>query len=89
LTWHGAAQDRQVGRQAQAQIRQVAKIIGTDDLQHVNAPARTVDPGFYQAQNQPHPHSPAAETYGWSCPAQHNSPNLAAFPPNVYEQLLM
>ena len=53
-------------RQGYAQSRDVARITSTHDLQHVNTAARPVDPGFDQAQNQLHPHSPAAETYGRS-----------------------
>src|SRR5687768_17280237 len=53
-------------RQGYAQSRDVARITSTHDLQHVDTAARTVDPGFDQAQNQLHPHSPAAETYGRS-----------------------
>jgi hypothetical protein len=53
-------------RQSYAQSRDVARITSTHDLQHVDTAARTVDPGFDQVQNQLHPHSPAAETYGRS-----------------------
>ena len=38
-------------RQGQAQTRKIAHITGALDLQHVDAAARTVNPGFYQAQN--------------------------------------
>jgi len=38
-------------RQGQAQTREIAQITGALDLQHVDAAARTVEPGFYQAQN--------------------------------------
>lgn len=38
----------------QAQSRNVAQITGAVDRHHVNAPARSVDPGFHQAQNPPH-----------------------------------
>jgi hypothetical protein len=51
-------------RQAQAQIREIAQITGALDLQHVDTAVRTIGPDFYQAQNQPHPHSPAAERLG-------------------------
>ncbi len=50
-------------RQGYARSRDVARITATNDLQHVNTAARTVDPGFDQAQNQL---PPAAETYGRS-----------------------
>jgi hypothetical protein len=51
-------------RQGHAQIREIAQITGTLDLQHIDAAARTIRPDFHQAQNQPHPHSPAAERLG-------------------------
>ena len=42
-------------RQGQAQSRNVAQIIGAVDYHHVNASAQSLDPGFHQAQNPPHP----------------------------------
>ena len=53
-------------RQSYAQSRDVARITSTHDIQHVDTTARTVDPGFDQAQNQLHTHSPTAEMYGRS-----------------------
>jgi hypothetical protein len=41
-------------RQGQAQSRNIAKITGAVDHHHVDASARTLDPGFHQAQNPPH-----------------------------------
>jgi hypothetical protein len=41
--------------QAQAQIRDVAEITEAVDCHHVNTAARSIDPGFHQAQNPPHP----------------------------------
>ena len=41
-------------RQGQTQIRDVAKITEAVDRHHVNATARSTDPGFHQAQNPPH-----------------------------------
>jgi len=65
---------------AQAKIPEVAQVTGTDDLQHVDAPDHSLNPGFHQMQNQPHPQSPAADMTGRSYPTQHNSPNFAAVP---------
>lgn len=48
-------QKRLAFRQAQAQIREIAKITGAVDLHHVGAPGRTFDLGLHQAQNPPHP----------------------------------
>ena len=42
-------------RQGQAQIRHVAKITGAVDCHHVDASARSLDPGLHKAQNPPHP----------------------------------
>ena len=42
-------------RQGQAEIREIAKITGADDLQHINALARTLNTGFHQPQNPSHP----------------------------------
>lgn len=61
-------------RQGYTQSRDVAGITSTYDLEHVDTAVRTINPGFHQAQNQLHPHSPAAETYGRSSLAQHTSP---------------
>jgi hypothetical protein len=52
--------------QAQAKIPEVAQVTGTDDLQHVDAPDHSLNPGFHQTQNQPHPQSPAADMTGQS-----------------------
>src|SRR4051794_25518332 len=71
-------------RQRQSQSRKVAQITRADDLQYVDAAARTIDSGFHQAQNPPHPYSPAAETYDRSYPVQPSSPNLAAVPRSCY-----
>ena len=53
-------------RQGYAWSRDVARITATNDLQHVDTAARTVDPGFDQAQSQLRPQSPTAETDGRS-----------------------
>ena len=45
---------------AQSKIAEVAQVTGTDDLQHVDAPDHSLNPGFHQTQNQPHLQSPAA-----------------------------
>jgi hypothetical protein len=42
-------------RQGQAQSRNVAQIAEAVDHHHVDAAARSIDPGFHQAQNPPHP----------------------------------
>jgi hypothetical protein len=42
-------------RQGQTQSRDVVKITGRVDHQHVDASARPLDPGLHQAQNPPHP----------------------------------
>ena len=42
-------------RQGQAQSRNVAQITEAVDRHHVDASARSIDPGFHQAQNPPHP----------------------------------
>jgi hypothetical protein len=42
-------------RQGQTQIRDVAEITEAVDCHHVNTAARSIDPGFHQAQNPPHP----------------------------------
>ncbi|WP_157599441.1 hypothetical protein [Skermanella aerolata] len=42
-------------RQGQAQSRNVAQIAEAVDRHHVDAAARSIDPGFHQAQNPPHP----------------------------------
>jgi hypothetical protein len=42
-------------RVRQTQIRQIAEIPGTLDLQHIDAVRRTVGPALYQAQDPPHP----------------------------------
>jgi hypothetical protein len=65
---------------AQSKIPEVAQVPRRDDLQHVDAPDHSLNPGFHQTQNQPHPHSPAADMTGRSYPTQHNSPNFAAVP---------
>lgn len=49
-------------RQGYAQSRDVAGIIPTQDFEYVDTAVRTVRSHFHQAQNQLHPHSPAAET---------------------------
>jgi len=41
-------------QQAQAKIREVVKVAGAVNLQHVNATQRPLDPGLHQAQNPPH-----------------------------------
>ena len=41
-------------RQGQTQIRDVAEITEAVDCHHVNTAARSIDPGFHQAQNPPH-----------------------------------
>ena len=41
-------------RQGQAQSPDVAQITGAVDRQHVDASARSIDPGFHKAQNPPH-----------------------------------
>jgi len=35
---------------AQSKIPEVAQVSGTDDLQHVDAPDHSLNPGFYPAQ---------------------------------------
>jgi glycosyltransferase involved in cell wall biosynthesis len=65
---------------AQSKTPEISQITGTDDLQHVDAPVHSLNPGFHQTQNPPHPHSPAADMTSRSYPAQHNSPNFAAVP---------
>jgi hypothetical protein len=42
-------------RQGQTQSRDVVKITGRVDHQHVDASARPLDPGLHQAQNPSHP----------------------------------
>jgi hypothetical protein len=41
-------------RHGQAQSPDVAQITGAVDRQHVDASARSIDPGFHKAQNPPH-----------------------------------
>ena len=41
-------------RQGQTQIRDVAEITEAVDCHHVNTAARSIDPGFHQAQNPSH-----------------------------------
>jgi hypothetical protein len=66
--------------QAQAKIPEIAQVTGTDDLQHVDALDHSLNPGFHQTQNQPHPHSPAADMTGRSYPAAYISPTLRQSP---------
>src|SRR4051812_42025801 len=63
-------------RQGQTQSRNVAKITRAVDCHHVNASAQSLDPGFHQAQNPPHPRSPASQKLGRSYPA-HTAPPIA------------
>ncbi|EWY40685.1 hypothetical protein N825_32685 [Skermanella stibiiresistens SB22] len=42
-------------RQGQTQIPDVAQIAGMINHHHVDAAARSIDSGFHQAQNPPHP----------------------------------
>jgi hypothetical protein len=65
-------------RQGQAQIRNIAKITGAVDHHHVDASARTLDPGFHQAQNPSHFCSPASQKLGRSYPTHHCTPNRSA-----------
>jgi hypothetical protein len=44
------AQELLAIRQAQAKIREVVKVAGAVNLQHVNATQRPLDPGLHQAQ---------------------------------------
>ena len=44
--------------QGQAQIRDVAEITGAVDRHHVDASARTIDPGFHQTHPIPVPNQP-------------------------------
>jgi hypothetical protein len=48
------AQELLAIRQAQAKIREVVKVAGAVNLQHVNATQRPLDPGLHQAQYPPH-----------------------------------
>jgi hypothetical protein len=70
-----------------AQIRNIAKITGAVDHHHVDASARTLDPGFHQAQNPPHFCSPASQKLGRSYPIYHCTPNRSAVPKAVKEAL--
>jgi len=67
-------------RQGQAQIRNIAKITGAVDHHDVDASARTLDPGFHQAQNPSHFCSPASQKLGRSYPTHHCTPNRSAVP---------
>jgi hypothetical protein len=69
----------------QSKTPEISQITSTDDLQHVDAPVHSLNPGFHQTQNPPHPHSPAADMTSRSYPAQHNSPNFAAVPTQLAE----
>ena len=42
-------------QQGQAEIREVAKITGADDLHHIDASAKILNTGFHQPQNPTHP----------------------------------
>src|SRR5690349_13969456 len=48
-------------RQRQPQIRDLAKVVGPADLQHLDTPCPAVDPRFDQLQNPPHPRSPSRQ----------------------------
>ena len=47
--------------QRQPQIRDIAKVVGPADLQHVDTPCPAVGPRFDQLQNPPHPRSPSRQ----------------------------
>ena len=51
------AQELLAIRQAQAKIREVVKVAGAVNLQHVNATQRPLDPGLHQTHPIPDPQS--------------------------------
>src|SRR5690348_16019812 len=67
-------------RMRQTEIRQIAQIPGTLDLQHIDAARRTLDPALHQAQYPAHSRSPAGETPGQSYLARHGTPNFSTVP---------
>src|SRR5690349_24985514 len=48
-------------RQRQPQIRDLAKVVGPADLQHLHTPCPAVGPRFHQLQPPPHPRSPSRQ----------------------------
>src|SRR5689334_1954370 len=48
-------------RQRQPQIRDIAKVVGPADLQHLDTPCPAVGPRFDQLQSPPHPRSPSRQ----------------------------
>jgi len=64
----------------QAQRREIAQITRAVDLQNIATARRAVAPDLHQAQNPPHPWSPAGETYSWSYPPRPNTPRLWTVP---------
>src|SRR4051794_34908439 len=52
--------------QCQPQLRNIAEITKRLDIHHVDDPRRTINPGFDQAQDPPHPQTPSQQPIGQS-----------------------
>src|SRR3954465_8944235 len=85
-------------RQGQTQSRDVVKITGRVDHQHVDASARPLHPRLPQAQNPPPPSPPTGPNTRPSLtpsrsntrpviPCQHRTPKLSAVPPQSVDAL--
>src|SRR3954452_19918340 len=52
--------------QCQPQLRNIAEVTKRLDIHHVDYPRRTINPGFDQAQDPPHPQTPSQQPIGQS-----------------------
>src|SRR5690349_24781787 len=69
-------------RQRQPQIRDLAKVVGPADLQHLHTPCPAVGPRFHQLQNPPHPRSPSRQRPDRSYRFRPYPPSLWTLPMN-------
>src|SRR5690242_19021663 len=71
-------------RQRQPQIRDIAKVVGPADLQHLDTPCPAVGPRFDQLQSPPHPRSPSRQRPDRSYRFRPYAPSLRTLPPPSY-----